>query len=467
MKENTFSQGVGRAPFTRELPLFEHRAVHLDLKGLPPTPERLLLFLDLCAAARYNAVLVEWEDMFPWTVDERFRCETAYTSAEVDAFVKKAARLGIELIPLVQCLGHMETPLRLPDYAALREVPGNADVLNPLAPGARDLVLRMVEDVLERMPAATYFHLGGDEAWTYGTHPDTKAFIEQHGKGALYMQHVEPILDRLLARGIRPILWHDMMTGWEDAALIALKEKADLCVWGYGQDPRVTRHHSSVVHIRRFHQLGLSMWAGSAYKGADGVDSDLPLLPNRLANMKAWAEVGEEFRMKGMVMTAWSRYSTDQVQTEPMDGALDLFFLGGLLAHDGEIPKDRDAAVRTLLRQTGEEARFTACREVLAKISVERTAGWANARMLREYLITAEEDPKRACSGHAGKHLEHLVRHADTLEQLRPAFLAAFTSLTPEIWLQRYFNERYLSLRAESDELARRMNEQPFPFSPG
>ncbi|MEZ6190063.1 MAG: hypothetical protein R3C45_02085 [Phycisphaerales bacterium] len=36
-------------------------------------------------------------------------------------FVDRAAELKLELIPLVQCLGHMETPLSIPDYAQLRE----------------------------------------------------------------------------------------------------------------------------------------------------------------------------------------------------------------------------------------------------------------------------------------------------------------------------------------------------------
>jgi hypothetical protein len=37
------------------------------------------------------------------------------------------------VIPLVQSLGHMETPLRIEDYRALRELPHRCDGLNPLA----------------------------------------------------------------------------------------------------------------------------------------------------------------------------------------------------------------------------------------------------------------------------------------------------------------------------------------------
>src|SRR5690349_3888505 len=107
-------------------------AVHLDLKGVPPTFGRLLELLPIFAAAGYNAILVEWEDMFPWVMDKRFRNETAYTADEVRRFHAEAARHKLEIIPLVQCLGHMETPLQFPEYAHLREVPHKSDVLNPL-----------------------------------------------------------------------------------------------------------------------------------------------------------------------------------------------------------------------------------------------------------------------------------------------------------------------------------------------
>jgi Glycosyl hydrolase family 20, catalytic domain len=245
--------------FSAEQPVLPVRGVHLDLKGVPPTPERLTGLLDVFAAARFNAVLVEWEDIFPWTVDERFRCETAYSPEEVRAFAVGARERGIEIIPLVQCIGHMETFLSVPGYEPLREVPESPGVLNVLADGAGALVQSLVDDVLALLPDVKRFHLGGDEAWTFGSHPDTKAYIDAQGKGALYMQHVGPILDRLAERGIRPILWHDMMIEWDSAALKDLAARADLCVWGYRGHPDQTTHHFATRHIQRFAENGVTM----------------------------------------------------------------------------------------------------------------------------------------------------------------------------------------------------------------
>ena len=224
---------TGSELFKAAQPVIPIRGVHPDLKGMPPTADRFVELLKVFAAARYNVVLVEWKDAFPWTVDERFRSPTAYTAEDIHCFREAARILGLEIIPLVQCLGHMETPLSVPGYEHLREVPDDSSVLNPLAAGARALIKKMVDDVLNLMPEVRHFHLGGDEAWSMGKNPQTRDYIDEHGRGALYLQHVEPLLDSLNARGIRPILWHDMMIDWDSEVLRSLAARSDLLTWGY------------------------------------------------------------------------------------------------------------------------------------------------------------------------------------------------------------------------------------------
>lgn len=445
--------------FRSSTPVVPVRGVHLDLKGAPPTPRRLRELLRVFAAARYNAVLVEWEDSFPWTVDVRFRSERAYTPEDVRAFVEEAGRLGIELIPLVQCLGHMETPLSVPGYEALREVPHRADVLNPLADGARELVERMVEDVLALMPGVRRFHLGGDEAWSFGTHPDTKAFVERHGKGALYLHHVEPILAKLSTRSIRPILWHDMMRDWEPAALDRLRGQADLCVWGYharpgGDDP----HHGRAV-IERFAEHGVPMWGGAAYKGADGHNVDLPDLQRRQENALGWAEVSQRYGMLGVFATAWSRYSTHTVQNEPIDAALDSLVNVGAILHDGAAPEGGIEACRAALAAIGERERFDACRDAMRRLTDARARGWRLVAELREFLALVAADPRRHGSDHDAYRWGMLRDAVGQADQAGRAMRTAFEGLIDRLWIDRYLAERVEPLREELLTLEARVRQ--------
>ncbi len=432
-------------------PLVPIRAVHLDLKGVPPTPARLLSLLKVYKAAGYNAVLVEWEDQFPWTVDERFRNETFYTPEQVKALCDEAKRLDIEIIPLVQCLGHMETPLSLADYAKLREVPDRVDVLNPLAPGARELVEKMIDDVLKLVPHPKYFHLGGDEAWTFGTHPDTKAYIEKHGKGALYLHHVEPLLDKLHAWGIRPILWHDMMLHWDDEALKRLSQKADLMVWGYSGRVDQTKGHHSLENFKKLKNAGLTLWGATAYKGGDGQDVDLPNIEVRTTNAQGYADVAKQFELQGICATAWSRYSTHRVQCEPIDAALDCLLMVGCILHDGK-PASADDVIATL-KQLGELDRFNACKHAMDHLTKTRAQGWRVVQDTREQQVLARQDQRRRDAGAEVRHLDALRKVVHQADSVSEETRKAFAELIPSIWIDRYLGERLEPLKDELKSL--------------
>jgi len=423
------------------MPVIPIRGVHLDLKGLPPTPSRLLTLLDLFAAARFNCVLVEWEDAFPWTCDPRFRSETAYTTDDVGAFHRRAAELGLKTIPLVQSLGHMETPLRIDDYAPLRELPNRIDGLNPLAAGARDLVERMVDDVLERSGSITHFHLGGDEAFTFGRHPETRAFIARHGKASLYLHHVRPILQSLSARGIRPILWHDMMREWDDAALAELAALADLMVWVYQGMP-------DEALIERFQRAGVTVWGASAYKGADSRgDAELPDIFRRTANALAWADVAARRQLAGIVATGWSRYQTTRVQCEPIDGALDSLVRTASIFHDGE--DIGRAMADVFLASVGEFETFRACHAALAQLSESRRATWELIRLHHEQATLERRDPKRRGSG-VTDELARLAREQFiTTQSAADSVREALTDLVSPTSIESFLGERLDPLAAQ------------------
>jgi len=426
------------------------RGIHLDLKGAPPTPERLVGLLDVFAAARYNAVLVEWEDAFPWTVDVRFRSETAYTPDEVRRFSVHAAELGMEIVPLIQCLGHMETPLSVPGYEPLREVPDQEDVLNPLAPGAGELVAAMVDDVLALLPEVRHFHLGGDEAWSFGSHPDTRRFIEKHGAAALYLHHVGPILEKLNARNVRPMLWHDMMRDWPLDALADLARVADLVVWGYHGHPDTTTSHYNTRTIARFAEAGVPMWGGTAYKGADGHNSDVPNPETRLPNAKAWVDTARRFHMQGVFATAWSRYSTHNLQCEPIDAALDLAVAVGCILHDGEAPEAPEATAFALLESIGEAERVRECREAMRALAQCRDRGWRQVRLVREALTMTSLDGRRRPSTALGRFTRDLQRTVREAGEISDRVQRAFEGLMPKLWIDRYLAERFEPLYEEA-----------------
>jgi hexosaminidase len=431
-------------------PVIPVRAVHLDLKGVPPTPSRLAEMPRITAGLGFNAILVEWEDTFPWRVNTNLRNETAYSPAEVDAFHAQAAEWGVQMIPLVQCLGHMEFALKLPEYAHLREGPKHISVVNPLAEGGRELVAEMVRDVVSATPGLTHFHLGGDEAWSLGSHPDTKAWIEEKGKGHLYLHHVEPILDELNSAGIRPMLWHDMMIDWDRDALSRLAEKADLVLWWYQRDPRTdAKDHLNEAIIKRFEKHGIRLWGGSAYKGADGPNVDLPDYAERQLNALAWYDIARSHKLKGVIATAWSRYSHCGVQCEPIDAALDSLANHGFILNDGRVPPGGRDDCLAALDRIGERAVFDECYSVMKDLADFRADAWATARNQLEGMHCHSSDHSR-WFGSVSYAEGQAIRFTENSDALTARMHDVFDSLIPAVWVDRYLAERLDPLRDQA-----------------
>ena len=107
-RENFNHNGNGQQSVGADRPLFipQRRLVHLDLKGAPPKVNYLLKVLKLSAGLGATGVLLEYEDMFPFTGKlVPVAATNHYTAAEVDTILAECKKLGLDVIPLVQTFG--------------------------------------------------------------------------------------------------------------------------------------------------------------------------------------------------------------------------------------------------------------------------------------------------------------------------------------------------------------------------
>lgn len=441
--------------FQKEKPAFSIRVIHLDLKGLPPTPKRLLELLDILAELRYNTILVEWENMFPWTVDSEFRSPKYYTPKQLDGFYKKAKELKIELIPLVQTIGHMETFLSPPKYKHLRECPDKSDVINPLAKGSKSFIESLVNDVLKQMPHINHFHLGGDEAWTFGTNPMTKDFIKINGKSQLFLDHIESIIDLLSTHNIRPIMWHDMVRQCDISSLERIKEKVDIMIWGYHEHPDRTTSHYNTNTIKFLHDCGFTLWGATAYKGADGDTSDVPNLRRRYKNASAWVSKGKQFSFKGLVATGWSRYSTNRPQNEPIDAALDSLANIATLFHDGVLPyKKTSNLCIEALGEIKQASCFKTVKKALQQLSQTRRALWDHLNSLCEQIAIEKLYPKRRTSKTSTLLLSVAPEKRQALDDAAKQVKEVLKGLVDEIHIEEYLSVRLNAIDNITDYLS-------------
>ena len=210
------------------------RGYHLDCKsGLPDLPG-LYAFAERLADWKINALLVEYEDRFPFSFAPEITLPGSPTLAEWDAFLNHCRALGMRIIPLVQTHGHLNYVLRHPRFTPL----GEGETITEICPSNPDAV-RLVESLLEEVLALhgpdDWFHIGADEAWNLATCPRCRQRLEQgETKLDLFCEQVLRVRRFLEERGKRVLMWCDMF--WRSNApeeVLKLPKDILLCEWIY------------------------------------------------------------------------------------------------------------------------------------------------------------------------------------------------------------------------------------------
>lgn len=217
-------------------PDLEIRGVHLDLKYYMHSLEYLMGWLDTLKDGKINALLLEYEDKFPFAGHSEVTSDHAMEKKQLTAFLEKARRLGLRVIPMFPTLGHLEFVLRHDKFAPLRGGP-NGDYFTEVRvgdPAGLKLVFSFLDELLEFHGPDEWFHVGGDEPWFLKTRmrEDAPGTVED------YIAHMNEVCRHVMARGKRPLIYDDVLRSLEPdlrrSSLLRLPREAILCVWDYG-----------------------------------------------------------------------------------------------------------------------------------------------------------------------------------------------------------------------------------------
>lgn len=129
----------------------------------------------------------------------------------MSAILAGAATSGLEVVPLMQTFGHMEFVLKHDAFKRLREAPNNFMDLCPLHADAKPFIQTLVDQVLALHPGIRRMHIGCDEVFGIATCTQCAAKVAALGEQASFLDHVVDVAKMVVARGVRPMIWHDMI----------------------------------------------------------------------------------------------------------------------------------------------------------------------------------------------------------------------------------------------------------------
>ncbi len=277
---------------------FRVKGFHIDLRIQVMPMAALRKFAAELADFGLNTLLIEWEATYPYEKHTIISNEYAYTRKEVDSFVSYCTRLGIEVIPLQQCFGHLEYILRHERYAHLRE--SNKDIcqLCPLKKKEAYEVFRELLADMASLHPSKYIHIGGDETYLLGHCEQCRAKAEREGKSRLYVDYFKEIARAVVKLGRRPLLWADMLLKHPEA-VGEMPRESIFIDWNYGWKPN---YFGDISQVER---QGFEMWGAAALR-CHPDNHSVTRWERHFDNIRDFVPYARSHGYQGMFLTSWS-----------------------------------------------------------------------------------------------------------------------------------------------------------------
>ena len=192
-----------------DAPDYRWRGIHYDTKHHQPTYDYVCGFIRRMAAYKINVIIWEWEDKFGYTSHPEIAAPGAFTKREVQEFTALALKHHVQLVPLVQGLGHVSYILKHKKHMSLREIPASNWEFCPLKDGTYDLLFDLWDEAMAATPGVRFLHIGTDETYELGQGEacGCKALAEEHGKDFLMQKFIHRANEHVAKSGRQMISW--------------------------------------------------------------------------------------------------------------------------------------------------------------------------------------------------------------------------------------------------------------------
>ncbi len=185
-------------------------------------PETTPLFLKKCirlaGVMQYTHVVLEFWGMLQYDCLKELAWKGAFSKAQAREYIKEIQNLGMEVIPMFNHLGHASACRESGGkHVALDQNPRLATLFSPDgwswnidSEESRVLLRKVRQELYQLCGDSSYFHLGCDEVYSYGTGDADQAKMRQY---------LVSVIEEVKAEGKQPIIWGDMLLNFEECGV--------------------------------------------------------------------------------------------------------------------------------------------------------------------------------------------------------------------------------------------------------
>lgn len=221
-----------------------------------------------------------------------------YTKDELRELDAYALQFGVEIIPCIQTLAHLDQFLM---WDQEREKYLDIDnILYVGKPEVQELLRKMIKHLSETFTSRR-IHIGMDEAYQLGR----GRYADEHGlevKPEIMKKHLKYMIELTNEYGLRPIIWDDMFFSnysRVDEKQFTILEGIDLMYWDYYNNTE--EHYIENIEKRKTLNSGM-MFAGGAWRWIGYTPHHSKTFVATNASLMACKKKG----VKEVIATAWA-----------------------------------------------------------------------------------------------------------------------------------------------------------------
>ena len=290
-----------------DAPVFVRRGYYLDCsRGRIPTLAQLKRTVDLLSFLKIGELQLYVEHTYLFRGEsEAWRGDTPLTAEDILTLDRYCRDRFVELVPSLSSFGHMQRILSTKTHEAQCELPDSSvpyfrfqdmmahHTLNPADPASFALVTRLVDEYAALFTSRR-FNICCDETFDLGR---GRSQASGRSKEELYIEFVAALCRHLLAKGITPEFWGDILLHQPETASV-LPEGTVCLNWGY--DAHVPEAQTAAIAAAGLPQVvcpGVSSW-----------NRLIPDMDNAFGNIRAMSAYGRRYGAVGLLNTDWGDF---------------------------------------------------------------------------------------------------------------------------------------------------------------
>ncbi len=341
---------------------------------------------DKCSYYKLNQLQLYIEHSFMFKeFSEVWRDDTPLTAGDILELDMYCKNIGVELVPAIATLAHLDKVLKTKSFAGLCELPDSDKerftfrgrmehhTLNISDPEAWEFVKKMLDEFMPLF-SSKKFNLCGDETFDLGK-GRSKALADKIGTDRMYVDFIGKICRYLVANGRRPLFWGDIIVNSPE--LVKELPEGTVCLtWGYAEDEEERQ-------VKTMYDAGAVQYL---CPGVHGWRHMMNRLGSAYLNISTMGKYAIKYHALGFLNTDWGDYGHVSDPRFSLPGLI----YGAEYAWKGSVPDADTENGRISRTEYGDRTGKTV--DILTRLGNCEGATWENVVEYMEYM-TGEKKP--------------------------------------------------------------------------